>query len=110
MTVDADLQRLQGCWQVVRIETPTGPISVQVARRLRYCFNRSRVTVYEWEQATNIWTITLRGAMSPKGVDVEITDGPGRGQVMQCVYEVIGDRLRLCIGPERPTEFSGTGP
>ena len=26
------------------------------------------------------------------------------------LYEVAGDLLRLCIGPERPPEFTGAGP
>ena len=43
-------------------------------------------------------------------IDVTMTEGAGSGQVALGIYEVVGDRLRLCIGGERPAEFTGAGP
>ena len=38
------------------------------------------------------------------------TEGPGRGQKAEAIYQLAGDRLTLCIGPERPAGFRGAGP
>ena len=38
-----------------------------------------------------------------------MTEGPARGQATFGVYRVAGDRLTLCIGPERPASFSARG-
>jgi uncharacterized protein (TIGR03067 family) len=107
--MDMDLQRLQGTWQAVRIETETGLVPTEVARRLRYVFEGDRVTLFEGEQVTGAGTVTIHTAATPKAIDVTMTDGPGQGQVARGVFEVAGGRLRLCIGPERPDGFSAAG-
>lgn len=107
--MDADLQQLQGTWQAIRVETAAGPVSAEVARRLRYVLEGDRVTLFEEEQATGAGAVALHPAAIPKAIDVELTDGPGRGQIARGIYEVVEGRFRLCIGPERPTEFSATG-
>jgi uncharacterized protein (TIGR03067 family) len=108
--VDADLRLLQGDWQAVRIETGAGPVPDETVRQLRYVFEGDRVTLFEGDRATGAGAVTLHPRSTPKAIDVEMTDGPGRGQVARGVYEVAEACLRLCIGPERPAGFSPTGP
>jgi uncharacterized protein (TIGR03067 family) len=108
--MEADLQQLQGTWRAVRVETGGGPVPAEVARRLRYRFEGGRVTLLEGERATGAGTVTVHPAATPKAIDVEMTEGPGSGQVARGIYEIVGDCLRLCIGPERPTGFSPAGP
>jgi uncharacterized protein (TIGR03067 family) len=107
--MDEDLQRLQGTWQAVRIETEAGPIPAEVAGQLRYVFEGDRVTLFEGEQATGTGTFAVDTAQDPKAIDVEMVDGPGSGQVARGIYEVDGPRLRLCIGLDRPAGFLPAG-
>src|SRR5262245_40477245 len=54
-------------------------------------------------------TVVLHPASTPQAIDVALTDGPGKGQVAQGVCEIVGGRLRLCVGPERPAGFRPEG-
>jgi hypothetical protein len=62
------------------------------------------------ERATGAGTVALNPVATPKSIDVAMLEGPARGQVARGIYEVAGDRLRLCIGPERPAGFNPAGP
>ena len=104
----ADLRLLQGTWQAVRLETGTGPVPDEVVRQLRYVFEESQVTLLEGDRTTGTGIIAVHPATSPKAIDVAMTEGPGRGQTARGIYEVAGDRLVLCIGPERPSAFKPT--
>ena len=108
--MDAELRLLQGTWRAVRVATAAGPVADEVAHQLRYRFAGDRVTLFEGDRATGSGTVTVHPAADPKGIDVAMSDGPGAGQVARGVYEVAGDRLLLCIGPERPAGFSPAGP
>jgi uncharacterized protein (TIGR03067 family) len=108
--MDAELRLLQGMWRAVRVATAAGPVADEVAHQLRYRFAGDRVTLFEGDRATGSGTVTVHPAADPKGIDVAMSDGPGAGQVARGVYEVAGDRLLLCIGPERPAGFSPAGP
>ncbi|MGE3806868.1 MAG: TIGR03067 domain-containing protein, partial [Gemmataceae bacterium] len=47
---------------------------------------------------------------SPKAMDSKVTDGPNKGSLILCIYDVSGDTLKVCFDPEgkkRPTEFKG---
>jgi uncharacterized protein (TIGR03067 family) len=91
-------------------QSGAGPVAPEVARRLRYRFESSRVTLLEGERVTGAGTVAVHQATTPKAIDVEMIEGPGRGQVARGIYEIVEDRLRLCIGPERPTGFIPAGP
>jgi uncharacterized protein (TIGR03067 family) len=108
--MDAELEELQGTWQAVRVATAAGPVPDEVARQLRYVFTGDRVTLFEGDRATGAGTVAVHPEATLKGIDVAMSDGPGAGQVARGVYEFVGDRLRLCIGPERPPGFDPAGP
>jgi uncharacterized protein (TIGR03067 family) len=108
--MDTEAGQLQGTWRAVRVVTATGPVPDEVARRLRYVFVGDRVNLFEGDRATGAGTVVLHATTTPKGIDVAVDDGPGAGQVAKGVYELSGDRLRLCIGPERPAGFVPAGP
>ena len=71
-------------------------------------------------RADGSWTMTVDGLevnrgesridplADPPEIDVEITDGDGRGSVLKAIYEVGKTRRRLCFRGEqgwRPREF-----
>jgi uncharacterized protein (TIGR03067 family) len=101
---------LQGTWRAVRVETGAGPVPDEVARRLMYVFKGDQVTLFEGEQVTGTGTVAVHPETTPQAIDVQMSDGPEQGKTAQGICEVVGDRLRLCIGPERPTGFQASGP
>jgi uncharacterized protein (TIGR03067 family) len=103
-----DVSRLDGAWQAVRIETATGLVPDDLARRLRYTFEGARVTLHEGDAVTGAGSFAARPADAASEIDVTMTDGPGRGQTALGLYQFVRDRLRLCIGLERPAGFTPT--
>jgi uncharacterized protein (TIGR03067 family) len=85
------------------------PVPAEVVRRLKYVFEGDRVTILEDDAATGAGDVTLRPDETPSAIDVAMTEGQGKGQVALGIYEVDGDRLRLCIGGERPAGFGVGG-
>jgi uncharacterized protein (TIGR03067 family) len=51
----------------------------------------------------------LDTSRKPRTIDTEQIVGEHRGKILQGIYELNGDTLRVCLAPpgkERPTEFS----
>jgi uncharacterized protein (TIGR03067 family) len=52
--------------------------------------------------------LKLDAGTTPKSVDLTVADGVQKDALMEGVYELKGDELRLCVrvfGKDRPTEF-----
>jgi uncharacterized protein (TIGR03067 family) len=107
--MDTDLADLQGTWQAVRVEVAAGPLTAEAALRLRYVFAGDRVTLLEDGKSSGTGTFTVQAQANPKAIDVAMTEGPASGQRAYGIYRVAGDRLELCIGPQRPAGFRATG-
>ena len=108
--MDDDLQQLQGTLRAVRIECGGVAVPAEAARKLKYGFAGDQVTLVEGATATGAGSVTLEPEPTPGAITVRMTDGPGHGQTASGIYEIAGDSLTLCIGPDRPAEFSGRGP
>lgn len=53
-------------------------------------------------------TIRLNPSITPGAMDITGTDGPNKGKTIHAIYEIAGDRLRVCYalgGRDRPAEF-----
>ena len=53
-------------------------------------------------------TLKFDPSTTPKMLDLTVTDGSQQGAVVEGIYELKGNELRICakvIGKERPTEF-----
>jgi uncharacterized protein (TIGR03067 family) len=106
--MNEDQSELQGAWQAIRMEVAGGALPAEAARRLRYVFEGDRVTLLEDGKSSGTGTFTVQAKANPKAIDVAMTEGPASGQSASGVYQVAGDRLTLCIGPERPGGFIPT--
>ena len=97
-----------GTWKIVAVES-NGETKAQ----------RDREVVIV-NRVDGSWSMTVDGLevnrgesridplASPPEIDVEITDGDGRGSVLKAIYEVGDSRRRLCFRGEqgwRPREF-----
>ena len=102
----ADLDRLQGTWQLVSATQDGKALPAETVKRTTIVF---RGDTFRFpgaaEQATSKdGTITVDPAKTPKEMDARSP----QGEVMRGIYELDGDRYRVCFAPAgqaRPTAF-----
>ena len=89
-------------------EGETQPLEGQMAR-LKVIVEEDRRTVRAGETVFAVSHYRVNPWAQPPTIDVLVTQGASRGQTMLGIYEIAGDRLRVCLaaaGRERPRDFS----
>ena len=107
---DADAQKIQGMWVAVSAEMDGKPAPAEAIKDLsilvtadKMAFNpkgEDRQSLYKLDPTT-----------TPKGIELTPQDGPAKGKTVHGLYELDGDRLKLCLlnGPgEEPKAFATT--
>lgn len=102
---------LDGTWQMLRAEHDGEQAPDMVVQRTtleffqgsyRVCFDGEPVDQGEFEVSLSdpAKTLVLRG-----------TSGPNSARTIRCIYQQVGDRLRVCFGLDGipPTDFTTTG-
>ncbi len=102
-----DMDMMQGEWQVVRIERPGSPGNPDELVRARYVFDGDCVTLMDAERKVWEGVFRLEPAEEPKAIDFTGTSDPHKAENGFGIYRFEGDALTICIGKERPPEFSG---
>jgi uncharacterized protein (TIGR03067 family) len=93
--VKTELKKLEGTWQLVRLEVGGKILNVE-GRYERRIFSGTKLTVVSGHRVKKT-TFTIDPVQAPMWIDC---GAPG-------IYELKGNTLRMFIGPEgaRPTEF-----
>jgi len=111
-----DLDKLQGHWVMVE-STRDGkkmPAQVKIERTIEGKNYTVTVQSNEGEQVLS-GTLKIDSTTKPKTIDATRTEGPDRDKAMLGIYELEGNRQKVCfapVGKSRPTEFAskaGTG-
>jgi uncharacterized protein (TIGR03067 family) len=106
-----ELDKIQGTWTTSSIEY-NGKSFDDLAKDLQFVFKGDTATV---EGNANVrkdyatLTFKLDPSVTPKQLDLTVKAGGQKDAVMQGIYELKGDELRLCVlvfGRDRPTEFA----
>ena len=92
-----DRVALQGEWEIVTAESNGEPPPAGLIDGAKFAFSGERLTLLGKEG-----TFELDATKSPRQIDFVRGTTRQRG-----IYELDGDRLKLCVGPadDRPTEF-----
>ena len=101
------MDMLQGEWQVVGIERPGSPGNPDELARVRFVFDGECVRNMDGERKAWEGQFRLEPTEEPKAIDLTSTSDPNKGEKSFGIYRVEGDALTICLGKERPTEFSG---
>jgi erythromycin esterase len=108
--IKKDIDRFQGTWQVVSLnqEGENRPLAGPFANLQAVVKGENRI-LRAGETILAQSRYRIDPLAQPPAIDVVLSDGAMRGQTMLGIYEINGDRLRLCLGPaggERPCEFA----
>jgi uncharacterized protein (TIGR03067 family) len=108
MTDNAIPFALDGTWQMIRAEFAGDKAPDLVARRTTLVFSGGNYQVrfdgemtdeglFEIDQITPHKTLTLYGR-----------SGPNSGRTIRCIFQHVGDRLRVCFGLDgtQPADFT----
>ena len=101
-----DLDHFQGPWKVVKLTFNGRSAPAEVVEKGKYVFKKNKLTIRESETSRQECEFTLNPDQDPKTIDIVGSDGPAKGKKMLGIYRIKGDTLTLCLGEERPKEFS----
>jgi uncharacterized protein (TIGR03067 family) len=115
--VKKEQQLLQGEWKLIKL-TEKGREAEDAPKHVnKVTFAGSKLTISmtnpDGKSDVKSATLTLMPQKSPKAIDIVPDEGPEKGQVSPGIYELKGDKLRICAvdgrkSKDRPTEFSST--
>jgi uncharacterized protein (TIGR03067 family) len=102
-----DVDRLQGTWAVVELETDGQPVAPATLADARIVVSGSRFTSVGMGP-TYEGTLVVDASAAPRRLELRFDGGPEHGGVNHGIYELDGDTWRICLGmgTGRPTAFS----
>jgi uncharacterized protein (TIGR03067 family) len=107
-----DLAKLQGRWEMVSSERDGIPMPADDVKTYSRTISGNKYTVVvkgETGVTELHGTIALDPTKNPKTIDAVRTEGATKGQPMLGIYELDGDKQKVCFAPvgmEQPTKFS----
>ena len=102
-----DAKALQGNWKPAKAELAGQPMPEEVLKTISLKLENGKYEVFVGEHPDR-GTYTLDSAAQPKSITVTGTEGPNHGKTFPAIYELKGDKLRICYdlsGAKRPDEF-----
>jgi len=102
-----DTKAIEGSWTPIKAELGGQPLPDAVLKTISLKLADGKYEAMGGGHP-DYGTYSLDAAMKPKGMIVTGTNGPNQGKTFPCIYEINGDRLRICYdlsGTKRPTEF-----
>lgn len=106
--MDSELEKLQGAWSIIFLEVegmtpaPSAYAGASIAVEGNRFTTRAMGAVYGG-------TIELNAEKVPNEFRMKFTEGPEKGNTNNGIYELEGDRWRICLnmrGGPAPTEFA----
>jgi len=96
MTTDRSASGLDGTWEMIRAELGGENSPDLLALKVELEVSNRAYTVRFAGQVADRGTVTLgpeEGKLTLVGVE-----GPNLGRTIPCIYQLVGDRLRVCYG------------
>jgi uncharacterized protein (TIGR03067 family) len=106
--IDKEVKRFQGAWTIESSITGGKELPPEDLKTLIVTFEGDKHTVKAGDELIQVGTQKIDPSKSPKTIDVTMTEGPNKGNVMLGIYKFDGDTLEVCFDPQgktRPTEF-----
>jgi uncharacterized protein (TIGR03067 family) len=104
-----DSDRIQGSWKIVKVDVEGKAPPAEFVEKGKFVFKGNKVSIYQGDAVMEEATFALDTTKKPPTIDLTATAGPGKGKVAYGIYRIEGDKLTLCIGDKRPSEFKAQG-
>lgn len=101
---------LHGIWEMIRAESSGEPSSDLVALRVELHLSADTYKVHFAGEIADQGTYS-RASSEPHATLILLgAKGPNAGRTIPCIYQLVGDRLRVCYGLDgtTPTVFATT--
>jgi uncharacterized protein (TIGR03067 family) len=107
----AEWKKLEGTWKIVLLDSDGERFEGGFSSFDRIVIEKRKL-IAKGPQRTQEWgTLTIDLSTSPKLMDLKEAAEAAKGNTAEGIYEVEGDRLRVCLDrkstdvKERPTQF-----
>jgi uncharacterized protein (TIGR03067 family) len=99
---------LDGLWQMVRAELAGVQAPELVAQRTTVEFSHDIYRVRFDGEIVDQGRFQIGPAKPHRSLQLFGTSGPNEGRTISCIFQHVGDRLRVCYGLDgfQPTEFT----
>jgi uncharacterized protein (TIGR03067 family) len=104
-----DREALQGGWAATGGEAEGQPLDPDALKQIRVVFDGDEAAFHPKKDKSRT-TFKLDPAAAPRGITLTAEDGPDKGKSIPGIYQLEGDRLKLCValkpGAAAPREFA----
>ena len=99
---------LLGAWQLVRAELQGEAAPELVVTKTELTFATDAYEVRFAGEIVDRGTFEVRDGTPVAMIILHGSEGPNRGRTIPCIYQMVGDRMRICYGLAgvTPTEFT----
>jgi uncharacterized protein (TIGR03067 family) len=104
-----DLDKLQGDWVMESSQRDGKKMPAEELGKIKRTIAGDKMTITRDGDVIAKGTIKVDAAKKPKAIDVTFSNQAGEEQTIRGIYEVDGDRQKVCYAPpgmDRPKEFS----
>src|SRR3954451_6110239 len=88
--VENELKTFQGTWTFESVEAGGKKLPADQFKGMTVTFEGDKYYVKQGDMVVEAATQKLEPSKSPKALDARVTDGPNKGAVYLCIYEISG--------------------
>jgi uncharacterized protein (TIGR03067 family) len=104
-SVAKEKEKLQGTWAAVSVVDNGRSESTELLKTLKLTIKGDKYIFRDGD-----WKLSaaykIDPTKKPKQMSITFEEGPKKGKTMLAIYSVEGDKLKICGGDRRPTEFA----
>jgi len=105
--IQSELKRFEATWHFVSIEIEGRLVPEEAFKEDTLVLKGKQFSSTIQGKTTN-GVFKIDPTVTPKTIDITLTDAPGKDKTMKGIYELEGDAQKICVaapGKARPTEF-----
>jgi uncharacterized protein (TIGR03067 family) len=105
-SVKNEQDKLQGTWSILQAEHDGHKTPAEKLKSTKLVIAGDKMKVHGEKGMES--QIKIDPSKKPKAIDIIPADGPDKGMVLQGIYELDGNELKICLskpGRDRPAEF-----
>lgn len=106
--VNKELKKFEGTWTFESVEAGGKELPADQFKGMTVVFEGDKYSIKMGDMVVESATVKFDQSQSPKTLDSTVIEGPNKGAVYLCIYDISDDTLKVCFDPEgkkRPTEF-----